>query len=178
MNLMLVLFVGISIFYFFEARAAKTLLTEKTDYLENALEETKKNCEARVARLKFRYENKSSGQIGNPQEDSLSGIIEIIKQKREQSRQKIVDQVIFSLKLNEDGIKGFKDAIEHFETQKRTLMNQAKPRNANIFNPEYIEKINDYRQQTLVLLSEALPENKFNAFLEYGFDEKLDLRKR
>lgn len=178
MNLMLVLFVGISVFYFFEARAAKTLLAEKTVYLENALEETKKNCEARVARLKFRYENKSSGQIGTSQEDSLSGVIEIIKQKRQQSRKNILDQVIFSLDLNEEDIKGFKDAIEYFENEKKTLMNQAKARNGNIFNPEYIEKFNDYRQQTLILLSEALPENKFKAFLEYGFDEKLDLRKR
>jgi hypothetical protein len=175
---MLVLFLGLSIYYFFEARAAKNLLIEKTLYLENALEETKKNCEAKVDRLKFRYENKSSDRIGTSQEDTLSGVIEIIKQRREQSRKKILDQVIFSLELDEDGIKGFKDSIEHFENQKRTLMNQAKDRNGSIFNPEYIEKFNDYRKQTLILLSEALPEDKFNAFLEYGFDEKLDLRKR
>ncbi|MFO8083124.1 MAG: hypothetical protein R6U27_02240 [Desulfobacterales bacterium] len=177
-NTLIILLLGLSIFYYFEARAAKKLLTEKTAYLEKALEETNKNCENRVAELKTDCSKKLSGRTSPSQTEGLSALIDIIKDRRQQSREKVLNDVITSLELDQSTVNDLTEAIEFFENKKRTLMIQTRTKEGNIFNSEHNEKLNTYREEALALLQETFSEDQFKTFVEQGFDEKLDLRKR
>ena len=176
--LILAMLLAASVYYYSDARSARALLNERTTFLEKALEDVRDDCEIRIARLRYDYETRLSQRTAPAPGEGLLSLIDAVKERREQTRENVISDVISSLELDEKAVDGLIIALNFYENQKRSLLSQMGKQGGSFLDPAYLEEVNEYRVQTLALFREALPEDKFQIFLEQGYDEKLDLRAR
>lgn len=174
--LALIALLGTSVYFFQESKhLRKQLVQEKTDYTAR-LEQAREECETRIARLKNEYQQKLADPAPGAPGGQLAGFLQLMQEQRQKARENLIMEITSSLELSEQESQEILSVIAYLENQQKILKNKAMEQGLHIFDPKYLKQVENYRKEALDLLRQALPPEKFQAFLDHGFHEKLNLK--
>ncbi|MFW6224411.1 MAG: hypothetical protein ACOC4R_01995 [Bacteroidota bacterium] len=171
-----VVLLGSTIYFFQESRHFKDRLVLQEQNHQAQLKQTEDEYEKRIARMRNEYEKKLADfREAGPQE-KISDFFKMIQGHMEESRNKLIQEISNTLDLTEQELMDVQNSIAYMENQQRLLKNKANEEGLNIFSSEHLDQVNKHRKETMNLLRKALPEEKFELFMEHGFHEKLNLQ--
>lgn len=172
----LIAFLGTSVYFYQESRhLQKTLAQEKSNF-SSRLEQVQDDCESRIARIRHEHQQKLADSSARAPQDQLSSFLKMMQEHRQKAHENLIQEITLSLELNEQETQEVLSVVAYLENQQKILKNKAVKQGLHIFDPQYLKQVEKYRQQAMELLRQALPEEKYQAFLEHGFHEKLNLK--
>lgn len=179
--ILMVVLAGLCVALYAERQKTVAALSGRIAGLEASLGREKESCETRIALLKAEHAKQAREmvvkKIMNPLLDGgKGGLLKNLPADPGQRRRETIHEMVGTLGLSEEQEVRVRMALVDFEKAKRKVFETAKAEKRLFFEPRYLSKVNEARQEAMRGLGEILSAEQYKIFKEKGYDMRLGIR--
>lgn len=159
---------------FLYERHQRLALVDDLESAQAAVDETVNLYEERLARLRFEFEERLQQRHGLEGVQAIRDLQETLRDQRLRTQEQTLHEVSMSLDLDAESSQRLRSVFRRFDAGKRRLISEARAE-GDFLGEAHRRRIDELRQEVVVLLAEILSDTQFDQFFRLGFDDRLDL---